>query len=41
MSSTGELDEFNRAFKAARKADPAIRHFDYLHARKAAMLEGR
>jgi hypothetical protein len=25
--------------KEARKVDPAIRYFDYIHARKAAMLE--
>jgi hypothetical protein len=40
MGSTGELKAFNRAFKEARKVDPAIRYFDYIHARKAAMLEG-
>jgi hypothetical protein len=39
MGSTGELKAFNRAFKDARKVDPAIRYFDYIHARKAAMLE--
>lgn len=39
MGSTGELKAFNRAFKEARKVDPSIRYFDYLHARKAAMLE--
>jgi hypothetical protein len=39
MGSAGELREFNRAFKDARKVDPAIRYFDYIHARKAAMLE--
>jgi hypothetical protein len=37
--STGELKAFNRAFKDARKVDPGIRYFDYIHARKAAMLE--
>jgi hypothetical protein len=35
MGSTGEL----KAFKEARKVDPSIRYFDYIHARKAAMLE--
>ncbi|MGY3413416.1 hypothetical protein ACVWZV_009583 [Bradyrhizobium sp. GM5.1] len=35
----GELFEFNAAFKAARKVHPTIRYQDYLHARKAAMLE--
>jgi hypothetical protein len=39
MGSTGGLKAFNRAFKDARKVDPAIRYFDYVHARKAAMLE--
>jgi hypothetical protein len=39
MGSTGELKAFNRAFKDARKVDPGIRYFDYIHARKAAMLE--
>lgn len=39
MASTGQLNEFNRTFKQARKVDPSIRYFDYLHARKAAMLE--
>jgi hypothetical protein len=39
MGSIGELKAFNRAFKEARKVDPAIRYFDYIHARKAAMLE--
>ena len=39
MGSTGELKAFNRAFKNARKVDPGIRYFDYIHARKAAMLE--
>jgi hypothetical protein len=39
MGSTGEFKAFNRAFKEARKVDPSIRYFDYIHARKAAMLE--
>jgi hypothetical protein len=39
MGSTGEIKAFNRAFKEARRVDPSIRYFDYLHARKAAMLE--
>jgi len=39
MGSTGEIKAFNRAFKEARRVDPSIRHFDYIHARKAAMLE--
>jgi len=37
MGSTGELKAFT--FKEARKVDPAIRDFDYIHARKTAMLE--
>jgi hypothetical protein len=39
MASTGELREFNRAFKEARAVDPSIRYVDYLEARKASMLE--
>ncbi|OCK61510.1 hypothetical protein [Bradyrhizobium sp. LMTR 3] len=39
MGATGELKAFNRAFKDARNVDPSIRYFDYLHARKASMLE--
>lgn len=39
MAERGELREFNAAFKEARKVDPSIRYQDYLHARKAAMLE--
>jgi hypothetical protein len=39
MGSTGELKAFNRDFKEARRVDPSIRYFDYIHARKAAMLE--
>lgn len=39
MEASGGLKEFNAAFKAARKVQPGIRYQDYLHARKAAMLE--
>ncbi|WP_315768263.1 hypothetical protein [Bradyrhizobium sp. SZCCHNR2012] len=39
MAAGGQMREFNRAFKAARKADASLRYHDYLHARKAAMLE--
>jgi hypothetical protein len=39
MGSTGELKAFNRAFKDAKRVDPSIRYFDYIDARKAAMLE--
>jgi hypothetical protein len=41
MGSTGELKAFNRAFKAARKADRDLRYVDYLESRKAEMLELR
>jgi hypothetical protein len=41
MGSTGELKAFNSAFKEARGLDPTIRYFDYIYARKAAMLEAR
>lgn len=34
MEVTGELKEFNAAFKSARRVDPAIRYQDYLHSRK-------
>jgi hypothetical protein len=37
--STGELKAFNRACNEARKVDPAIQYFDYILARKVAMLE--
>ena len=39
MQHTGGMKDLNRAFKAARKVDPSLRYFDYLHAHKAAMLE--
>jgi hypothetical protein len=39
MAGTGEFKAFNRAFKEARRVDPSIRYFDYIHARKAAVLE--
>jgi hypothetical protein len=39
MGGSGELREFNAAFKAARAADPSVRYVDYLEARKAAMLQ--
>jgi hypothetical protein len=38
MGSTGEFKAFNRAFMEVRKVDRAVRYFDYIHARKAAML---
>lgn len=39
MKASGQLADFNRDFKAARKVDRTLRFHDYLHARKAAMLE--
>lgn len=39
MQATGELREWNQAFKAARAAEPSVRYADYLDARKAAMVE--
>lgn len=39
IDAAGELREFNRVFKKARKADPNI--FDYLEAQKATMLGKR
>jgi hypothetical protein len=39
MMAGGKMRDFNRAFKAARKVDATLRYHDYLHARKAAMLE--
>jgi hypothetical protein len=39
MANCGQLAEFNKAFKAARKVDPSVRYHDFLFARKAAMLE--
>ena len=39
MSASGDLRDLNQAFKEARKVDPSIRYFDYIYARKAAMLE--
>jgi hypothetical protein len=39
MKGNGGLKEFNRSFKQARKASPSIRYQDFLHVRKASMLE--
>jgi hypothetical protein len=39
MQGNGGLREFNAGFKAARKADSTLRYFDYLHAKKASMLQ--
>jgi hypothetical protein len=39
MQQTGGMKDLNRDFKAARKVNPALRYHDYLHDRKAAMLE--
>jgi hypothetical protein len=39
MQHNGGLRDLNRSFKAARKVDRSLRYHDYLHAKKAAMLE--
>lgn len=39
MQRSGDLKDLNRDFKAARLADPTLRYHDYLHGRKAALLE--
>ncbi|WP_316172115.1 MULTISPECIES: hypothetical protein [unclassified Bradyrhizobium] len=39
MTASGQMRDFNRVFKSARKVDPKLRYHDYLHSRKAAMLE--
>jgi hypothetical protein len=39
MKDSGAMKEFNAAFKAARKVDKSIRYFDFLHSKKAALLE--
>ncbi|WP_315705028.1 MULTISPECIES: hypothetical protein [unclassified Bradyrhizobium] len=39
MTAGGQMRGFNAAFKVARKVDAKLRYQDYLHARKAAMLE--
>ena len=39
LQHNGGMREFNAGFKAARKAEPSLRYFDYLHAKKASMLE--
>jgi hypothetical protein len=39
MQRAGDLKDLNRDFKAARAADTKLRYHDYLHVRKAAMLE--
>lgn len=33
------MKEINRAFKSARKDNPSLRYYDYMHAKKASMLE--
>jgi hypothetical protein len=39
MQKSGDLKDLNRDFKAARVADPKLRYQDYLHSRKAVMLQ--
>ena len=39
MEKSGDLKDLNRDFKVARATDPKLRYQDYLHQRKAAMLE--
>lgn len=39
MKNSGQMRDFNRTFKAARKSGSPLRYHDYLHSRKAAMLE--
>jgi hypothetical protein len=39
MQKSGDLKDLNRDFKNARAADLKLRYQDYMHGRKAAMLE--
>lgn len=39
MSPSGDLRDFNTAFKEARKVDPTARYTGFVAARKAALLE--
>jgi hypothetical protein len=39
MQRTGGMREFNAMFKTARSVAPSLRYHDYLHGRKAEMLE--
>jgi hypothetical protein len=39
MQRTGQMRDLNREFAELRKADKKLRYQDYLHGRKAAMLE--
>jgi len=39
MQRSGGLKNLNRQFKAAREANPKLRYQDFLHDRKAGMLE--
>lgn len=39
MTASGEMREWNAAFKAARSVEPALRYHTFIEAKKAAMLE--
>jgi hypothetical protein len=39
LQNTGGMKELNRAFKAARAADPSLRYYDFINTKKMAMLE--
>jgi hypothetical protein len=39
MQRTGQMRDLNREFAELRKKDPKLRYQDYLHGRKAAMIE--
>jgi hypothetical protein len=39
LQNAGGMKELNRAFKAARAADPSLRYYDFIHAKKIEMLE--
>jgi len=39
MHRSGGMKALNAAFKAALKADPSLRYYDYLQAQKLSMLE--
>jgi hypothetical protein len=39
LQNAGGMKELNMAFKAARAAGPSLRYYDFIHAKKIAMLE--
>lgn len=39
MTASGEMREWNAAFKAARSVEPTLRYHTFIEAKKAAMLE--